>query len=179
MTYADLWSTPEDRIRYEIIDGAFVVSRAPFLVHQQLTGRLIVMVHAHLVQEQLGDDLYPARIDVRLSEYDIVYPDLVYVSPASRNILDDPALIDGSPDLIVEILSPSSRAFDEKIKYRLYERARVREYWLVNAEQESLSLFTLRDGAYVVPASTDARRIESQVLPGLIIDVPALFVNLR
>ena len=179
MTYDDLQQTPDDGNRYEIVDGEPIVSPAPPRLHEKLTIRLLLLIHAFLVREQLGDDLYTAPVDVRLSEHIVVEPDLIYVSPARQNILVSPALIDGAPDLVVEILSPSSRSYDEQTKYRLYER---RGYWNTGwsiPERESVTIFSLRDGHYVATAAATASHVPSVVLPGLVIDVAALFADLR
>ena len=118
-------------------------------------------------------------MDVRLSDHSVVQPDLLYVSPERRHILTNPSLIDGAPDIVIEILSPSNRAYDEQIKYRLYEQEGVLEYWLVDPERETLTIFTLQDGVFEATTPTDARLVASVVLPGLVIDVAALFADLR
>ena len=179
MTYEDLQQTPDDGNRYEIIDGEPIVSPAPLRSHEKLTVRLLLLSHAYLVRMQLGDELFTAPVDVRLSEYTVVQPDLVYVSPARRAILADPVLIDGAPDLVVEILSPSNRDYDEQTKYRLYERAGVPEYWLVDPERATVTILTLQDGDYVATAAMDATHVPSVVLPGLVVEVPALSTGLQ
>lgn len=177
MIYDDLKQLPQDGNRYEIIDGEPVVSPAPSRLHQKLTVRLLLLIHAYLVRHNLGDDVYPAPVDVRLHPHRIVQPDLVYVGPDRRSILADPALIEGAPDLIVEILSPSNRPYDLQVKYRVYAAAGVREYWVADPEFATLSIFVLRDGRYELEPN-EAGRARSVLLPGLEIDVAALFADL-
>ena len=178
MTYEDLQQTPDDGNRYEVVDGEPVVSPSPSQMHQTLIVRLLLLIHDYLRQNQLAETIFPAPLDVRLSEHNVVEPDLVYVSRERRQILANPALIDGVPDLVVEILSPSNRPYDEQVKYRLYERAGVPEYWLVDPERERLTIFALQDGAYAATAAADAAHVPSVVLPGLVVDVSALFADL-
>ena len=128
MTYEDLKAMPQDGNRYEIVDGEPVASPAPSLFHQKLLLRFLLLIHAHLIRHNLDGDLFPAPVDVRLAGVRIVEPDIVYVSPMRRHILADPALIEGAPDLVVEVLSPSNRAYDQQIKSRLYAKAGVLEY---------------------------------------------------
>ena len=178
MTYEDLQQTPDDGNRYEIIDGEPIVSPAPSLLHQELVVRLLVLIQAYLVESRFGGKIFPAPVDVRLAEHTVVQPDLVYVSAARSHIRANPAFVNGVPDLVVEILSPSTRAYDEHVKHRLYERAGLPEYWLVDLNREALTILTLRKGAYVATAAQSASRVSSVVLPGLAIDVPALFADL-
>ena len=178
MTYDDLKQLPQDGKRYEIIDGEPIVSPAPSRLHEKLTVRLLLLIHAYLVRHNLGDDIYTAPVDVRLHPHRIVQPDLVYVSPERRSILADPALIEGAPDLIVEILSPSNRPYDLQVKYRVYAAAGVGEYWVADPEFETLSIFVLRDGRYELEPS-EAGWARSVLRPGLEVDVAALFADLR
>lgn len=177
MTYDDLKQMPQDGNRYEILDGEPVVSPAPPWLHERLTVRLLLLIYAYLSRHNLGDFVFTAPVDVRLLKHRIVQPNLVYVSRERRSILTDPALIDGAPDLIVEILSPSNRAYDEQVKFRLYAEAGVPELWFVDPEAEALTIFALRDGAYTpVPVGNGMAR--SVLLPGLEVDVPARFADL-
>lgn len=177
LTLADLAQMPNDGKRYEIIDGEPHVSPAPSRLHEKLTVRLLLLIYAYLTEHGLGDDVYTAPVDVHFSGYDGVQPDLVYVSPARRSILGEPGSINGAPDLIVEIFSPSSRAYDQLVKARLYATAGVPELWHADPEAESLTDFALEGGAYVPVPQVDGRA-RSLVLPGLEIDVAALFADL-
>ena len=177
LTFEDLAQMPDDGNRYEIIDGEPFVSPAPPRLHEKITVRLLLLIHAYLVRHRLGDDVYTAPVDVKLADDRVVQPDLIYVSSARRSILREPGVIVGAPDLLVEILSPSNRAYDEQVKFRLYAASGVLEYWLVDQEAQTLRIYALRDGAYeLVPNDGDHAR--SLVLPGLEIDVPALFADL-
>ena len=177
LTYEDFAQLPDDGKRHEIIAGEYVVLPAPSLWRQKLVTRLVLLIHAYLTQHKLCDDLYTGPVDVKFAEDTVVEPDLVYVGPSRRSILADRRFIAGAPDLIVEILSPSNRDYDEQVKFGLYAANRVAEYWIADPEQRTLRIFTLRDGVYeLVPIENGIAR--SVLLPGLEIEVPALFADL-
>lgn len=177
LTYEDFARLPDDGERHEIIAGELGVLPAPSLWHQKLVTRLVLLIHAYLTQHNLGDDLYTGPVDVKLADDTVVEPDLVYVGPSRRSLLADPRFIASAPDLIVEIVSPSNRAHDEQTKFGLYAANRVAEYWIADPEQRTLRIFALHHGAYaLVPNEHGIAR--SVVLPGLEIDVAALFADL-
>ncbi len=117
LTYEDLLNTPNDGRRYEIIGGELVVSASPLLKHQRLSMRLAVPLH-ELEQRGLGQ-MFEAPVDVRIAPHEIVVPDLVFVTTARLHILTE-ALIDGTPDLVIEILSLSTSRIDLGAKAALY-----------------------------------------------------------
>ena len=177
LTYEDLARLPDDGERHEIVAGRHVVLPAPSLWHRKIVTRLVHLIHADLTRHNLGDDLFTGPVDVKFAEDTVVEPDLVYVGPSRRSILADPRFIASAPDLIVEILSPSNRSYDEQTKFGLYAANRVPEYWIADPEQRTLRIFALRNGAYeLLPNENGIAR--SVLLPGLEIDVPALFANL-
>jgi Uma2 family endonuclease len=170
----DLYPQEREGDRHELIDGELFVTPAPIPLHQlvsmELSGSLWIVVRA----KNLGR-LMTAPIDVYLSPHDLVVPDLAFVSHARLNIIG-PKRIDGPPDLIVEILSPSTRRRDLTRKRDLYERHGVQEYWIADPVARTLTVHTLCDGRY--EATTWSRVIlRSSLLPGLELDVAALFAN--
>ncbi len=174
-TFEDLCRMPDDGRRYELIGGEIVVSPAPTWLHQELAARLFELLRLFVVPRKLGRVAF-APLDVRLSIHDSVQPDIVYVSNA-RLALRTSNGIDGAPDLVVEILSPSTRNRDEGEKLNLYAAAGVPEYWLTDAEQRAFRALTLKHGRYE-PIPHIGARVRSLILPGLEIDVDALFADL-
>ncbi|MEX0867026.1 MAG: Uma2 family endonuclease, partial [Pirellulales bacterium] len=87
-------------------------------------------------------------IDVHLAEFDVVVPDFVVLLPANRIVT--PTKIKGVPDLLIEILSPSTREYDRTLKRKRYEAAGVPEFWLVDPENHTVEQLILRDGKYTV-----------------------------
>ena len=181
-TYADYLTWPDDA-RYELIDGeAFLMAPAPLIEHQEVAGDVY-----HQLRNQLDGKPcrpYIAPVDVRLPRADeadaaidtVVQPDVLVVC--------DPAKIDrrgvrGAPDWLLEVLSPSTAAHDQIAKRRTYERAGVREYWLVHPGDRTLTIYVLDNGQYGRP---DIYELKDEtpigVLPGVSIAWDALVARL-
>jgi Uma2 family endonuclease len=142
-TYDDLLKLPEDGTRYEIIDGELVIMSSPSVTHQRVLQRLYLAFHAQVQQRGQGE-VFLAPLDVIMSPTRVVEPDLIIVRPNNRGILK--TRIEGIPDLLVEILSPSNHKHDIVTKRRLYARARVPEYWIVDPEAQTIEVLALVDG---------------------------------
>jgi Uma2 family endonuclease len=127
LTYEDLLAFPEDGKRHEILDGEHYVTPAPTRGHQEAVANLVYFFKDFLRRHPLGQML-PAPFDVRFSEHDIAEPDLLYVAQERAAILREENA-KGAPDLVIEILSPSTRRRDLGIKRAIYERCGVAEYW--------------------------------------------------
>ena len=126
LTYDDFVRFPEDGMRHEIIDGEHYVAPAPNMGHQQVVGQLHGLIWTYLRTRPIGE-LFVAPFDVVFSNVDVVEPDLLYVSKGRASILTQ-ANVQGTPDLVVEVRSPSTGRRDETIKLALYQRAGVSEY---------------------------------------------------
>jgi Uma2 family endonuclease len=142
----DIWDTPEDGKRYEVIDGALFVTPPPILEHQGASMVLCNYLWPYIRQRQLGK-LYAAPVGVILDDENGLQPDLVYVSNSRLNILSQRG-IEGAPDLVVEILSPSTQARDRGIKLRRYAAAGVPHYWIVDPRTRALEAYGLAKQGY-------------------------------
>ncbi len=174
LTYDDLKQIPPDNYRYEILDGELIVSAAPNRKHQRWSGTLYDSLRE---RQQAGvGEAYYAPVDVRLfrdRENPIVQPDLLFILTDHIEIYG-PDLVEGAPDLIVEILSPSTRTIDLTRKAALYAEAGVPEYWVADPEEPSLRVYAPRGGRYVeIPAEGGV--VRSAVVPGLAVDLGVLF----
>jgi Uma2 family endonuclease len=136
LTYEDFLRFPDDGLRHEIIDGEHFVAPSPNIRHQAILGNLYWVIRSHL-EANPGGRVFFAPLDVIFSMFDVVEPDLLYVSSDRLRILTDKN-VRGAPDLVIEILSGSTRTVDETVKRRLYERWGVAEYWIVDPELETL-----------------------------------------
>lgn len=177
LTYEDYCLLPNDGKRHEIIDGDHFVTLAPNLRHQAVVGKLLRSLGDYLDERPLGW-LFPALFDVVLSDTDVVQPDLVFVAKSNAEVLTDDN-VRGTPDLLIEILSPSTRKTDLTVKRKLYERFGVPEYWVVDPELETVRIFQLKDGSYGLGEELTAEtgdEITSTVLPGLELTVAAVFL---
>ena len=131
LTYQDLLKMPEDRLRHEIIDGMHVASPSPILRHQDASKHIEFALYRQIEEQGIGR-VYHAPVDVVFDETNVVVPDILVVLNKSLDILRERHL-SGAPDLVVEILSPSTSARDRGAKRELYERVGVGEYWVVDA----------------------------------------------
>src|SRR6187401_1832054 len=122
---------PEDRLRHELIDGERYVTESFGTKHQTILGNLTLAISPWLERQQIGK-LFFAPFDVVFSPFDVVVPDMLYMSnERARKILTD-ANVQGVPDLLIEIAAPNTRRRDETFKRHLYERVGVPEYWVID-----------------------------------------------
>jgi Uma2 family endonuclease len=173
-TYADYQSWPED-VRYELIDGvAYAMAPAPTRTHQSLVGELFRQVATALKDKPCQP--FVAPFDVRLPHADemddrvdtVVQPDVLVVCDAARV---DERGVRGAPDWVAEVLSPSSAAHDQITKLALYERAGVREYWLLHPSDRLVTVYRLVDGHYGRPEISEMKHsLAIGVLPDVTVD---------
>ncbi|MCL4860177.1 MAG: Uma2 family endonuclease [Caldilineaceae bacterium] len=138
---------PNDGWKYEIIDGVLYVSPPPLIDHQRILIMLVTQMHEHARRRRLGTVLC-APCGVRLPGQPVpVEPDILFVRRERLSILAE-RYVEGAPDLLVEILSPSNATYDLETKYALYERAGVAEYWVVIPWEKLVRVYALAEGRY-------------------------------
>ncbi len=150
LTYRDLWHTPEDGNRYEIINGEVSVTPPPNTGHQRVSRNLGRILDRHVTEHDLGEVLY-APVGVVLEKPSGVQPDVIFVVKGRRSIIQEKAVF-GAPDLVVEVLSSSTASRDRGVKKDLYARAGVRHYWLFDPRKRTLQAFRLDKDRYVLEA---------------------------
>lgn len=176
LTYDDLEHMPDDGNRYELIGGELIVSPAPIRNHQKLSHRLQLLLGNHVAKHDLGD-VYAAPVDVRLSRHNRVQPDLLFIRNDRRDIYGPTGPVEGAPDLVVEIISPSSRVMDRIRKAALYADAGVPEYWLVDPMERKVEMLVLEGGHYQAIGGDDGG-LTSTVITGLVVVPETLFFEL-
>jgi Uma2 family endonuclease len=144
-TYHDYLQLPDDK-RYELVEGELCLVPSPSLYHQRISRELGTALHLYLRKHDLGETFY-APCDVVLSEISVVQPDLIFVSRERLGILAE-ANVQGAPDLVVEILSPSTGQRDLGIKRSLYAKYGVREYWIVDPEDKTVQVLSWTETGY-------------------------------
>ena len=142
-TYNDYPGTPDDE-RWELLNGELVMAPFPVTAHQRASRRLLRMLDAFVDQIGVGEMFY-APFDVVLSEANVLQPDLIFVSTEREHIIT-PENIQGAPDLVVEVLSPSTASRDWRIKLDLYAQHGVREYWVVDPDGQRIWVMAGDDG---------------------------------
>jgi Uma2 family endonuclease len=178
LTYDDFLLFPEDRKRREIIDGELFVTPSPTMRHQVLLGRLHVAVANYLAAHPGVGRVFLSPLDVVFTAHDVVEPDLIFVAEDQLNILT-PRNVQGSPALVVEILSPGTRKRDEQIKRRLFTRAGVREYWVVDPDSDLIKISRRApDGSFQRVAertAEDGDALSTPLLQGFSLPLADLF----
>ena len=174
-TYEDYLNLPDDGRRYEIIEGDLYVTNAPDLDHQFTVSEIQRQIANFVTEHKLGF-IIPAPFEVHLSETSRpVQPDILFIK-AENWPGPGAKFFEGAPDLIVEVISPSSIRTDQSIKFSAYEQAGVSEYWIANPKTRSVEVFTLSGGEYaLVGQFINDEVIKSEVLAGLQIITSTLF----
>ena len=173
-TYEDYQHTPEDK-RYELLDGELIMVPAPNLEHQRIGIRLGALLHGFVQERGLGE-VFHAPCDVVLSNTDVVQPDLLFVSNERAHLLLGGANVLGAPDLVVEILSPSTAGRDRTLKRALYAKYGVKEYWLVDLDARTVTVLRLGEGAFEVEAIYgEGQTMTSSTLTGFSVGLNEIF----
>ena len=175
-TYEDYLLFRDDGNRHELIDGDHFMTPAPSTKHQRVSINLSTLLKNYLVQHPIGTG-FTAPCDVVLSNIDVVQPDLLFVSAARTSLITEQN-IQGPPDLVIEILSETTRKTDEIVKRKLFERYGVAEYWIVDPELEIVKVYRPTDQGYarVEELAHEAEgRLSTPLLPGLDIPLSEIF----
>lgn len=172
-TIDDYMRLPEGE-RVELIDGELLVSPSPLICHQDAGAEIFVRMRAWAKERKLGK-VFIAPTDVVLSRYDVVQPDILFISNERRSIVTK-ANVQGAPDLIAEVLSPGTRKRDLVAKKALYERHGVKEYWIVDPRGKMIEAFDLHDRKLVSRGVfSGAENLESSTMAGFTLPVEAVF----
>ena len=171
-TYEDYSKLLDDQ-RHEIIDGELLMAPAPDTWHQSWIGELYALLRTHVLQDKLGK-LFMSPVDVVLDPENIVQPDLVFIATANLSIIQRQAIF-GVPDLLIELVSPSSVRRDRYDKKALYARFGVKEYWIGDPANKALEILILKNGSYELHCCAEQNgKLNSFVLPGLEFDLSAI-----
>jgi Uma2 family endonuclease len=174
LTYEDLRAMPDDGRRYELIDGEVFIAPAPRPKHQRTVGRVYRALADFVEERGLGEVLL-APTDVVLGERTAVQPDLLFIRQDRASLVTE-LNVQGAPDLVIEVLSPSNEDFDRETKLQVYARAGVRELWYLDPESRTADILELGGGRYLLVAKlSDTETITSNVLSGLCLPLADLF----
>jgi Uma2 family endonuclease len=177
LTYDDFVHFPEDGRRHELIDGEHYVTPSPNTRHQGISGNLYLLIANWLEEHPIGRVFF-APLDVVLSQFDVVEPDLLYLSNERAAQVITPIHVRGVPELVVEIASRGTRRRDETIKRRLYERAGVSEYWVVDPAIDVVRVYR-REGERLGRPRELSREasdiLTTSLLPGLELPLTRIF----
>ncbi len=160
---------------YELINGELVQKQAPSPLHQEVLLQLASDLLRFVKGKNLGR-VFTAPIDVFLDKYNFIQPDICFVKAERDFIIDNRDGILGTPDLIVEIISPGSVKRDRSDKKELYRQFAVREYWLVDPVNRAVEIFVMRENDWQLHQMLEMKgKATSTVLAGFELDVEMLF----
>lgn len=148
LTAKEYYQRPETNLPEQLINGEVIEMTAPELDHQDVVANVLILLRQ--AAKRLGGKAYVAPTDVELDSANVVQPDVLYLAPESAcQPLGTKRLI-GPPDLVVEVLSPTTARLDRRDKFRLYEHFGVREYWIVEPRDGLVSVWQAHDAAFVL-----------------------------
>ena len=172
-TYEDYARLPEGS-PYQLIGGDLIMVPAPAPYHQRISRKIEFMLLQHVEKNDLGEVFY-SPIDVYFSEEDTFQPDIIFILKERSNIIGE-TKIEGAPDLIIEILSPSTAYYDLGRKYKVYEKAGVKEYWLVHPDRKAIEIY-LNSGEkfQLSQAVEEAGIVKSELLEDFEVELGKIF----
>jgi Uma2 family endonuclease len=176
-TYKDYQELPEGA-PYQLINGDLVMTPAPNTYHQRISKRLERELLK--LEERGAGEVLHAPTDVYFSDTETYQPDILFISKERLAIIGEQR-IEGAPDLIMEILSPSTAYYDLKAKMRVYENSGVREYWVIDPMEKSIEIYQNKEGSFllaekaILGSKSGKGSVSSRLFDPLKIDLKAVF----
>ena len=165
----------EEGYIYELINGDIMRRTSPNLDHQEASANLHYALMSFVKGSKLGK-VYAAPLDVYLTEFDLVVPDLVFISKDNPAIQKNNRCIEGTPDLIIEILSKGTQKLDRGKKMTQYRLNKVKEYWIIDPRNQTVEVYELQNGIFeMISYAEESGEIESNVLEGFKLAVENIF----
>jgi len=172
-TYEDYAKLPEGS-PYQLIGGDLIMVPAPTPYHQIISRKIEFWLLQHVEKNDLGEVL-DSPIDVYFGEEDIFQPDIIFISK-ERSAIIGQTKIEGAPDLIIEILSPSTAYYDLGRKYSVYEKAGVKEYWLIHPDRKRIEVYINRDDRFqLIQAVEKTGIVKSELLRDFEVELGKIF----
>ena len=140
-TYEDYKTLPETGPRYQIIEGDLIMTPAPPTLHQRISANIEYFLRQHTWQSGEGE-VFDAPVDVILSDTDVVQPDILWLQSENRTMVKKEGIF-GAPDLVIEVISPSTEAHDRGVKRKLYAKYGVKELWLVDGHKKEIEIYSI------------------------------------
>jgi Uma2 family endonuclease len=174
-TEADYFALPDTNRHIELSEGEFIMPPHPTDTHQRVLDALYAVLRAYVHEHDLGVIRF-APLPVRLWPGKIREPDILFVSHAHADRIGEQYY--GPPDLVVEILSPATRRVDRGEKYIEYAQGGISEYWLVDPEAQSIEVYVLEEGVYVLLNRFDEGQMaQSHLIQGFQVEVDTVFAH--
>ena len=177
LTYDDFVHFPDDGKRHELIDGEHYVTPSPNTKHQRILAHLFLLIGSWLEKHRFGE-AFLSPFDVVFTQFDVVEPDLLYMSNERAALILTDLNVQGVPELVIEIASPSTRKRDALLKRALYERTGVSEYWIVEPKGERIRVYRGEGANFNAPIDLTREAgdvLTTPLLPGLDLPLARIF----
>lgn len=164
-----------DDAYYELINGYIMKKSAPRPQHQNISMNLSLLLGSYVKEKKMGK-LFASPIDVFLDNYNAFQPDLVFISTENQHIITNDGIV-GVPDLIIEIISPSSVIRDRVNKKNVCDRLKVKEYWIIDPQNQEIEIYSVQNGRYELLSGVSIfeGELKSDVLEGISLNLTELF----
>jgi Uma2 family endonuclease len=163
-TYEMYSALPDDGRHYEVVQGVLMMSPAPEMAHQGIIQRISRYLDEQIFSTNRGL-VFTGPVDVVLESQKVVQPDVLVLLENHLDRLQEKS-VEGAPDLVVEVISPSSATYDRLVKHNLYEQEGIPEYWLINPKEQSIEVFVLEMGKYrSLGAFRNEQIVQSYLVP--------------
>lgn len=164
-TYEDYASLPEGA-PYQLIGGQLIMTPSPMPYHQEVLRKLGFKILFFMEQTGKQGHLYYAPLDVYFSDSEVYQPDILYIQKEREGIIGE-TKVEGSPDVIMEILSPSTAYYDLRNKFKTYEKYGVSEYWIVDPGQRRIEIYENQGQKFVLYMEAEGEgSVSSKVIEG-------------
>jgi len=164
----------EEGAPFQLINYDLIMSPSPLPAHQIVLGRLFNVISAFLERTENNGTAMFAPMDVYFDDGNVFQPDLLFIAAERKGIIKN--RVEGAPDLVIEILSPSNAYYDLRLKKSAYEKYGVKEYIIVDPVEESLELYVLENAVYILKQKAQkSEQLQSEILQGLSFDLNKLF----
>ena len=172
-TYTDYLQTPEGG-KFQLIGGEILEMTSPSLYHQRIITRLSTFINNFLSNHPIAE-VFVAPLDVYFSETEVYQPDIILLLTESFSKMKENK-IEGAPDLVVEVLSPSTAYYDLKHKKSIYEKNGVREYWIVDPIEKTVEIFIFQNSKFISTGELSKNEIaKSKLIVGLEVSLETIF----
>ena len=174
-TYEDYLKTPDDK-RYELIEGDLIMTPSPKPYHQSISENIAFEI-GKFVREKKSEKVFHSPCDVYFDDAKVLQPDILFISKDRLGIIGEKN-IQGAPDLVIEILSESTAYRNLVKKKKIYSKFGVKEYWVVDPEEKTIEMYTLKDMVFVLAGSFSKNEIlKSALLEGFTMNLEIVFAK--
>jgi Uma2 family endonuclease len=174
-TFDEYLETLTEESKGDLIDGVIYMQSPPSDAHERILGFVFSILQVYVVRKKLGA-VRGSRTAIKFSEYNGTQPDIVFISNARRHLVH-PYYMDAAPDMVVEILSPTTRNLDRGKKMALYAKHGILEYWQIDPEEQAAEFFWNDNGSWMPMPVSDDGVFHLQAVPGFWLKLEWLFAE--